>query len=150
MSILDKLGSNIAQGLMGNMSEVSPEALAQEYGTYLMDGEAIHMGFKLLRDVVLFTNRRIIDFDKQGTTGQKASVKSIYLSAIIEVSAETAGFGIDDSEITVYYIASPYFRSSGQIAIGARKFEFPKRYQIQPLYKYLQEIAYANHEAINR
>ena len=34
--------------------------------------------------------------------------------------------------------------------IYEKKLEFPKKYNIQPLYKYLQEIAYNNHEALNR
>ena len=162
MGLMDKIGSNLGsainsavnnsvlQGAMGNMSEVTPEKLTQDYGMYLMDGEVIKMGFILLRDVVIFTDRRILDFDKQGTTGQKARVSSIYLDSVINVSAETAGFGFDDSEINIDYIATPYYRCSGGVAISQRKFEFPKKYNIQPLYKWLQEIAYANHQAINR
>lgn len=67
MGIMGKLAS----GFAGNLSEVSPESLMQEFGMYLMDGETITTGFKLIRDVVIVTNRRIIDFDKQGTTGRQ-------------------------------------------------------------------------------
>ena len=45
---------------------------------------------------------------------------------------------------------SPYFKCSGGVEVAEKKFEFPKKYNIQPLYKYLQEIAYHNHEALNR
>ncbi len=150
MGFMDKLGGNLMQGLMGNLSEVTPEKLTQDYGMYLMDGEAIHTGFVLVRDVVIFTDRRIIDIDKQGATGQKARVSSIYLDTIINVSAETAGFGIDDSELNIEYIASPYFRASGGVSIASRKFEFPKKYQIQGIYKWLQEMAYTNHTNLNK
>lgn len=149
MGLMNKLGGSVFQGLAGNLSEVSPENLQQEYGMYLMDGETITMGFKLIRDVVIFTDKRIIDFDKQGATGVKMRVDSINLSSIIHVSAETAGFGADDSEINVRYISSPYFRCSGGVMTADKKFEFPKQYNIQPLYKYLQEIAYHNHEVLN-
>jgi hypothetical protein len=149
-TIQQGIGGNLVQGMMGNLTEATPESLMQEYGAYLMEGESIQMGFKLVRDVVIFTNCRIIDFDKQGATGQKARVKSIYLNSIVEVSAETAGFGLDDSEITVHYISSPYFRANGGVSVSERKFEFPKKYQIQSLYKYLQEVAFANHESINK
>lgn len=44
---------------------------------------------------------------------------------------------------------SPYFKCSGGVEVAEKKFEFPKKYNIQPLYKYLQEIAYHNHEALN-
>lgn len=149
MGLINKLGGSMLQGLAGNLSEVSPEALSQEFGMYLMDGETIAMGFRLIRDVVIFTDKRIIDFDKQGATGVKMRVDSINLSTIIHVSAETAGFGADDSEINIHYIASPYFKCSGGVEVAEKKFEFPKKYNIQPLYKYLQEIAYHNHEALN-
>lgn len=149
MGLIGKLGGSLAQGVLGNLSEVSVDELTKEYGAYLMDGETIQTGFRLVRDVVLFTDKRIVDFDKQGATGQKMRVDSINLSTIIHVSAETSGFGLDDSEVNITYIASPYFRASGGVSLGEKKFEFPKKYNIQPLYKQLQEIAYQNHEAIN-
>ena len=149
MGLLKNLGGAVASGLMGNLSEVSPESLMQEYGMYLMDGETITTGFKLVRDVVIVTDKRIIDFDKQGATGVKMRVDSINLSQIYHVSAETAGFGADDSEINIRYITSPYFKCSGGVDVTEKKLEFPKKYNVQPLYKYLQEIAYQNHEALN-
>ena len=149
MGLLKNLGGAVASGLMGNLSEVSPESLMQEYGMYLMDGETITTGFKLVRDVVIVTDKRIIDFDKQGATGVKMRVDSINLSQIYHVSAETAGFGADDSEINIRYIISPYFKCSGGVDVAEKKLEFPKKYNVQPLYKYLQEIAYQNHEALN-
>lgn len=139
---------NIMSGLLGNMSEVSVEQLRTEFGQYLMDGEAITIGFKLVRDAVLFTNKRIISFDKQGTTGQKMRVVSIKLSTIIDVTAETAGFGVDDSEITISYIVTPYLHAHA-IAVESKKFEFPKAYQIQPLYTMLEELAHNNFDRIN-
>lgn len=139
---------NIMSGLLGNLSEVSGEQLQAEYGSYLMDGETITTGFKLIRDVVLFTDKRIVSFDKQGTTGQKMRVTSIKLSTIIDVTAETAGFGADDSEITVAFITTPFLHAN-VLEENTKKFEFPKKYNIQPLYKMLEELAHANFERIN-
>ena len=158
MGLLDKLSSTVAQGvpgglgqgLLGNLSELTPGALTKEYGEYLMEGETIQNGFKLVRDVVIFTDRRIIDIDKQGATGKKARVDTIYLNSLIKVSCETAGFGLDDSEINIHYITSPYFRATGGVSVAERKFEFPKRYNLQPLYCYLATIAYNNFLTINR
>ena len=141
---------NLIQGMMGNFSEITPEKLTNDYGMYLMEGETIHTGFVLIRDIVIFTDKRIIDLDKQGMTGQKVRATSIYLDSIIYVSAETAGFGIDDSELNIEYISSPYFRSNGGVTIASRKFEFPKKYQIQNIYTWLQGVAYSNHLHINR
>ena len=89
---------NILQGgLAGNYSEVSAEELTKEYGMYLMNDEKIVMGFKLVRDSLIFTDKRIIFTDKQGATGTKMSVQSINLFSIIDVQMETSGFGFDDS-----------------------------------------------------
>ncbi len=144
------LMNNLVQGLMGNLSEMSVEKLTEEYGMYLMEGETIQTGFALMRDVVIFTDKRIIDLDKQGATGKKSKLSSIYLDSIINVSAATAGFGLDDSEINIEYITSPFFRTSAGVSTALRTFEFPKKYQIQGLYKYLQEVAYTNHVNINK
>ena len=127
----------LLQGLMGNMSAVSNSDLQNEFGTYLMDGEVINSGFKLVRDVVIFTDKRIISFDKQGATGHKMRVDSIYLTSVINVSAETAGFGLDDSELSVFYIETPYFKASGGVSVAEKKYEFPKSFNIQPLYIWL-------------
>ncbi len=153
MGIMDKLNgtlnNSVIQGMLGNMSEVSTEKLLQDYGAYLIDGETIKTGFILIRDVVIFTDKRILYFDKQGATGQKMRVASIYLDSIIYVSVETAGFGLDDSELNIEYITSPFYRASNGVSVAGKKFEFPKKYQIQPIYKWLQEIAYKNHLHIN-
>ena len=150
MGLMGKLGGTLVQGLLGNLSEISADELTKEYGAYLMENETIQVGFKLVRDVLLFTDKRIIDFDKQGATGKKMRVDSINLSSLIHVSAETAGFGLDDSEINITYISSPYFRANGGVTQAEKKYEFPKKYNIQPLYKQLQEIAFENHETINK
>lgn len=73
-----KFGENLLQGILGNMSEVSVSNLSAEFGTYLMDGETIQTGFKLIRDAMIITDWRILSFDKQGTTGQKMRVILIF------------------------------------------------------------------------
>lgn len=140
---------NLAQGAVGNYSEVAIEKLLEKYGSYLMEEETIVVGFTLIRDTVIFTDKRIIDIDKQGTTGQKYRVSSIFIDSIIGVTAETAGFGIDDCDITVEYITSPYFRAKSGVETDERTFEFPKKYDVTELYKWLTEVAYQNHVHIN-
>lgn len=140
--------SSIAQGLMGNAQEMTKEKVQAEYGMYLMSGETVEIGYQLLRDVFVVTDRRIIDFDKQGATGKKMSIKSIYLDSIIGVDAETAGAGIDDSEISINYITTPYHKAHS-LSTDSRKFEFPKKYDITGLYNHLQQIAYDNYCRLN-
>ena len=83
----------LIQGLAGNFSEQSKEALTKEFGQYLLENEEIQSGYKLIRDSIIFTNIRIIFTDKQGTTGRmkkfKADINSfvIQLSLLISVSS---------------------------------------------------------------
>ena len=44
--------SNLVQGVLNNYSEMSTEDMQREYGMYLMDGEEITVGFKLVRDAL--------------------------------------------------------------------------------------------------
>ncbi len=153
MGLMNKLGNavggNLAQGLLGNMSEVDSAALEKEFGAYLMEGETIQTGFKLVRDALVITDKRILDFDRQGATGQKMRVDSIYLRSVYHVTAETAGFGMDDSELTIDYITTPHLKSNNP-QYASKKFEFPKKYNIQGLYKMLQELAYSNYVELNQ
>ncbi len=55
--------------ILGNASEVSTEQLLQKYGRLLVEGEQIELGFSLLRDVFMFTDKRLILIDIQGITG---------------------------------------------------------------------------------
>lgn len=143
-----KFGSNFIQGLSGNMSEVSKEDLEKEYAKYLFDGETIEMGYKLIRDALIFTNERMIFVDKQGATGKKTSFKSIYLANVVDVEMETAGTGFDDSEITITYLRNVMRRTRNEL-LETRKFEFPKNTDILPLYKFFGNLALTNRKAIN-
>jgi len=139
---------SLTQGIIGNYSEVSHEELAKDYSRYLMNGEMISVGFKLVRDVLILTDKRLIIFDKQGTTGQKMKVTSINLFSIVSVEMETSGFGFDDSEVTFTYATSP--AAFGYNASYAHhKLEFPKKYNVQNIYNLLQSIAYENCLRIN-
>ena len=120
----------------------------QKYGMYLMDRKTITMGFKLVRDALIFTDKRIIMTDKQGATGTKMSVKSINLFSVVNVQMETSGFGFDDSELTFTYITTPELKGH-HIEYASHKLEFLKKYNVQSLYKILQELAYENCLKIN-
>lgn len=139
---------NIIQGALGNMSEQSNEELTENYGKYLFDNEEIQSGYKLLRDAIIFTNIRIIFVDKQGAAGKKTSFKSIYLSHVVDVEMETAGSGLDDSEITVTYMKNT-LRTSRNETLKTIKFEFPKQANIVPLYKMLGNLVVKNRLEIN-
>lgn len=65
---------NLFQGLSGNMSEVSKDSLAKDYGHLLIEKEEIQAGYALIRDLVIFTNIRILFVDRQGTPARRPAI----------------------------------------------------------------------------
>ncbi|WP_291653214.1 PH domain-containing protein [Clostridium sp.] len=92
----------IFNGLMGNASEVNLEALKKEYGKILTSTETIEKAYKLVRDMFIFTNKRLILVDKQGMTGKKTEYHSIPYKSITHFSIETAGHFDLDAELKIW------------------------------------------------
>ncbi|MDU7241266.1 PH domain-containing protein [Clostridium sp.] len=92
----------IFNGLMGNASEVNLEALKKEYGKILASSETIEKAYKLVRDMFIFTNKRLILVDKQGVTGKKTEYHSIPYKSITHFSIETAGHFDLDAELKIW------------------------------------------------
>ncbi len=92
----------IFSGMMGNASEVNPEKLERELASLMIEGENMHKAFKLIRDLVVFTNKRIILIDKQGMTGRKTEFLSIPYKSIKYFSKESAGTLDLDAEVKVW------------------------------------------------
>jgi Protein of unknown function (DUF1696). len=88
--------------LIGNAGAVSQEELKKEYGKLLIEGEEIELGFKLVRDLFIFTTKRLILIDKQGLTGNKIEYKSIAYKSISRFSIETAGTFDLDAELKIW------------------------------------------------
>ena len=88
--------------LMGNAGTASLESLQQEYGKLMVEGEAIEIGFKLIRDTFIFSNKRIILVEKQGITGSKVAYTSIPYKSITRFSIESAGTFDLDAELKIW------------------------------------------------
>ncbi len=88
--------------ILGNAGAVSQDELNKKYGQLLMEGESIDLGFKLLRDTFIFTNKRLILVDVQGLTGNKTEYKSIVYKSISRFSIETAGTFDLDAELKIW------------------------------------------------
>ena len=88
--------------LLGNAGAVNQETLLKDYGKLLIEGEAIELGFKLIRDTFIFTNKRLILIEKQGITGSKVEYKSILYKSISRFSVETAGTFDLEAELKIW------------------------------------------------
>ena len=88
--------------LLGNAGTVSPEQLRQDYGKLLTENENVELGFKLIRDTFIFTNKRLILVNVQGLTGSKTEYMSIAYKSISKFSVETAGTFELDAELKIW------------------------------------------------
>lgn len=89
-------------GIIGNASEVDINKVSQEYDKLLGPSERIEKAYKLIRDMLIFTNKRLIIVDKQGVTGKKTEYRSAPYRAITNFSVETAGHFDLDAELKIY------------------------------------------------
>lgn len=88
--------------IMGHASEVSVEKISEEFKPILINGEHIEKAFKLIRDMFVFTNKRLILVDKQGLTGSKVDYVTIPYGSIIKFSKESAGLMDLDAELKIW------------------------------------------------
>lgn len=114
--------------LLGNASEVNSEKLNEKYARLLSANEEIELGFKLVRDTFMFTNKRLILVDVQGLSGSKVEYLSLPYKSISRFSLETAGTFDLDAELKI-------FMSSADTPTVSKKFN--KSIDIYEVQKYL-------------
>ena len=117
----------IFSGLMGNASEINPEKLEKQLIPLMIEGENVLKFYKLIRDLVVFTNKRIILIDKQGVTGKKTEFLTIPYKSIKYFSKESAGTIDLDAEIKIWI--------SGEDT--PREFQFSKDNSVDEVYQIL-------------
>ncbi|SER34732.1 PH domain-containing protein [Gracilibacillus ureilyticus] len=93
-------------GLMGNASEIKVSEIEKEFATTLASGEQVEKAYKLIRDLFIFTNKRLILVDKQGITGKKTEILSLPYKNINYFSIETAGNFDLDAELKIWLSGS--------------------------------------------
>ena len=98
MSLLD--------ALLGNDSEIDAHELEAEFSKVLAAGERIEKAYTLIRDLFIFTDKRLILVDKQGLTGSKVEYHSLPYRAITHFSIETGGHFDLDAELKIWVSGS--------------------------------------------
>ena len=88
--------------MLGNASDVDTNEIAEEYEPILAEGETIEAAFKMVRDLYIFTSKRLILVDKQGMTGRKVEYRSIPYRAVTQFTVENAGTFDADSEMKIW------------------------------------------------
>lgn len=93
--------------LLGHASDLTPDQARQELDGILLPDEPVQVAFKVVRDLFVFTDRRLVLVDRQGFTGRKVEFLVIPYRAITAYSIETAGTFDLDSELKLWISGRP-------------------------------------------
>jgi len=89
-------------GSAKNAGSSETKKLHADYGQLLMDGEIIEVGFVVLRDTFLFTNKRLVLVEIQGISGRQIEYVSIPYNKIVKFSVQTGGSFDLDAELKLW------------------------------------------------
>ena len=92
----------LLDGLMGNASEIDVAAVEAEFKQILGPGERTEKAYQLIRDTLVFTDKRFIFVNRQGLTGKKVDYQSIPYRSIVRFGIETAGAFDLDAELKIW------------------------------------------------
>lgn len=87
--------TSFIHAIFGTSTQISIEQAGQLVDHLLTPEETVCFAFKLVRDLVIFTNKRIIYVDKQKISGKKAEYLTIPYKRIVMFSIEDAGGMLD-------------------------------------------------------
>jgi hypothetical protein len=102
-----ELSMGLLDGLMGNASELKLDDIQKEMAHILAKTERIEKAYKLIRDLFIFTDKRLVLVDKQGLSGKKMEFHSYPYKSITHFSIETAGTFDLDAELKIWISGNP-------------------------------------------
>jgi len=89
----------------------------------LVNGETAVAAYKTIRDVAVFTNKRLIVKDAQGLTGKKIEIYSLPYSSIVMWSTENAGKLLDLSAEVELWTKAGHIKVKLSRNCDVRKFD---------------------------
>lgn len=87
--------------ILGNASAVNLDDIKKEFEPIIIDGENIEKAYKVIKDMFIFTNKRLILVEKQ-LVGTKVDYLSIPYGNVIKFSKESAGLLDLDAELKIW------------------------------------------------
>lgn len=102
------------------MSEVS---IPGDVNELLVPGETAVAAYKTIRDVAVFTNKRLIVKDAQGITGKKVEVYSLPYSSIVMWSTENSGKLLDFNSEVELWTKAGHVKINLQKGVDIRRFD---------------------------
>ena len=110
--------------------ETKGEETLELVAPLLIEGETVLFSTKGIRDGAVFTDRRVMAVNKQGLTGKKIEITSLWLKSLTGFSIENSGTFDLDAEVKVW--------GSGW---GRAEFKFTKGFDVKKLGAYLANAA---------
>ena len=92
----------LLSALLGHAAEADVTDIENQLEQILADDEQVERAFRLVRDLLIFTNRRFILVDRQGMTGRKTTYHSIPYRGITNFAVETAGHFDLEAELKIW------------------------------------------------
>ncbi|WP_035052584.1 PH domain-containing protein [Carnobacterium pleistocenium] len=92
----------LISGLLGNAGNISENEARKKLSDVILETEVIDLAFKLVRDLIIFTDKRLIVIDKQGITGKKTTYHSVPYKSISRFLVETTGHFDLDAELKIF------------------------------------------------
>ncbi|AYA37377.1 PH domain-containing protein [Hymenobacter oligotrophus] len=92
----------LLDAILGNASESDIQETQQELARILAADERVEKAYAIIRDQIIFTNKRLILVDKQGMTGKKKEFLSVPYRSIDRFSMETTGHFDLDAELKIW------------------------------------------------
>ena len=89
-------------GIFGNASQASAEETQAKFKEIFIPEEKVQAAFVFVRDTFIFTDKRLVLVDLQGTSGKKAEYLSVPYKSIKSFSIETAGTIDRDAELKIW------------------------------------------------
>jgi hypothetical protein len=96
----------ILSGLLGNAAQADLADVEKRLEKVLADGEQVHSAFIVVRDMIIFTDRRMVLVDVEGMTGRKTEYHSVPYRAITHFAVETAGYFDLEAELKIWVSGS--------------------------------------------
>ncbi|MGM0587790.1 MAG: PH domain-containing protein [Bacteroidota bacterium] len=92
----------LLSSLLGHAQEMDLEELEEEFAEIVVDGEQIQRAYQLSRDLMVFTNKRLVLVDKEGMTGKKRAYHSLPYGTITHFSKEYSGRFDADAKLIIW------------------------------------------------
>ena len=113
---------NFNKNSVWNLKPIDVRQILGEVNGLLINGEQAVMAFQTVRDQLVFTNKRMIAIDVQGSTGKRKSFSTMPYSKIQYFSIQTPGFVelFPDCELFVMFSNgfTATFEFKGRVDIG--------------------------------